>query len=119
MNGVNRSRNALHQGEVELQTSLKRKRIVNYIRSFLRISAISQRWSGLALSHTLGSRSVSSASDGPLAMQSKMSFRYAQGSTKLFLQLAISDVRIAARWPARSLPTNSQFLRPIAIGCID
>ena len=35
------------------------KRFVNYSRSFLRVWAISQRWSGLAVSQTSGSSSVS------------------------------------------------------------
>ena len=41
----------------------------------------------------------------------KTSFKYAQGSTKLFLHEAINDISVAARLPALRLPTNNQFLR--------
>ena len=84
-------------------------------RSFFLRSAISHRISGFTLSHLSG---INSWSWGLFGIFVSTSLSHAHGSTKLFLQLAISDVSTAARCPACSLPTNNQFLRPMAIGRI-
>jgi hypothetical protein len=47
-----------------------------------------------------------------------MSVRYASGSSPCSLQLATSEKRLAAAWAWSSLPQNSQFFLPVAIGLI-
>ena len=84
-------------------------------RSFFLRSAISHRISGFTLSHLSG---INSWRWGLFGIFVSTSLSHAHGSTKLFLQLAISDVSTAARCPACWLPTNNQFLRPMAIGRI-
>ena len=87
-------------------------------RSVFRFSAISDRCVGFLLSQTSGSSSVSWTPVGSSARRVNTFFKYAQGSTKLFLQLATSEAKTAARAPARRLPTNSQFFLLMAIGRI-
>ena len=76
--------------------------------------AIVQRCSGWLLSQRLGSKLARASPVGLWASWVKRSRRYAQGSTMLALQLATSDINVAARRPARALPMKSHALRPNA-----